>query len=63
MNKTQIMQGIKAKIMEDRKCGSTEAVNIIAKAVSRDIKSAYNWLDIKRPDIPNQLLELLKLKL
>lgn len=63
MNKTQQMQQIKKQVMDSRGCTNNEAVNHISSLVSRSPRTVYEWLSIDRPDIPEQLLELLKLKL
>ena len=63
MNNTQQMQDIKQEIMNSQNCTNDQAVRYIGELVSRSPATVYEWLSINRPDIPNQLLELLKLKL
>ena len=63
MSNLQEMQEIKQKIMNSQHCTNDQAVRYIARLVSRSRRTVYEWLSENRPDIPNQLLELLKLKL
>lgn len=63
MNNTQIMQQIKKEVMDSQGCTNSQAVEYIARLVSRSPRTVYEYLSINRPDIPGQLLELLKLKL
>jgi len=60
---TEEMQKIKKDVMDSQGCTNDQAVQYISKLVSRSPKTVYEWLSINRPDIPDQLLELLKLKL
>ena len=60
---TKTMQDIKKEIMESQDCTNDQAVRYIADLVSRSPLTVYEWLSNNRPDIPDQLLELLKLKL
>lgn len=57
------MQQIKKEVMDSQNCTTDQAVRYIAGLVSRSPKTVYEYLSINRPDIPDQLLELLKLKL
>lgn len=63
MNKTDELQDIKQMIMKVKDCEADEAVNHIAHLVARSKKSVYGWLSRGTSDIPDQMLELLKLKL
>lgn len=60
---TQIMQDIKQDIMAEQDCTTDHAVRYIAKLISRSPRTVYEYLSINRQEIPDQLLELLKLKL
>lgn len=61
MTKTEQIQAIKQSIM-DKGHSSTEAVNIICELLHRDVKTIYSYLDPDRADIPDNALELLRLK-
>jgi len=63
MSKTKEMQEIKQGIMDSQRCSNDQAVRYIAKLVSRSRRTVYEWMSANRPNIPDQLLELLKLKL
>jgi len=63
MNNTQAMQKIKQDIMKEQDCTNDQAVRYIADLLSRSRLTVYDWLSINRPEIPDQLLELLRLKL
>lgn len=63
MNTTQIMQQIKQEVMDSQNCTNDQSVRYIAKLISRSPRTVYEYLSANRPDIPKQLLELLKLKL
>ncbi len=63
MSNLQEIQEIKKSIMVEQDCNNDQAVKYIADLVSRSRRTVYEWLSANRPDIPDQLLELLKLKL
>ena len=59
----KIMQEIKQEVMDSQNCTTDQAVRYISRLVSRSPKTVYEWLSINRQNIPDQMLELLKLKL
>lgn len=63
MSKTKEMQKIKQGIMKSQRCSNDQAIRYIGKLVSRSPRTVYEWMSANRPNIPDQLLELLKLKL
>lgn len=63
MSNLKEMQEIKQGIMNSQNCSNDQAVRYIGRLVSRSRRTVYEWLSENRPEIPNQLLELLKLKL
>ena len=63
MSNRKELQQIKQDIMNEQECTTDQAVRYIAKLVSRSPRTTYEWLSVNRADIPDQLLELLKLKL
>jgi len=60
---TKIMQEIKRDVMKEQDCTTDQAVRYIAGLISRSPASVYEYLSINRQEIPDQLLELLRLKL
>lgn len=63
VNKLNELQDIKQMIMNSSGCSNHAAVLHIGYLVNRSPKTVYEWLSEGRQEIPDQVLELLKLKL
>ena len=63
MSNREELQAIKAGIMAAMGWKAGLAVGFIASQLNRSPASVYEWLSKGRQDIPDNMLELLKLKL
>jgi type II secretory pathway predicted ATPase ExeA len=63
MTKIEEMQEIKKRVMVETGYTNDQAVRYIALLLSRSPYTIYDYLSVNRVDIPDQALELLKLKL
>ena len=63
MGNMEELQDIKQMIMTAKNCNNDLAVEHIAELVGRSKHTVYEWLSKRRQEIPDHMLELLKLKL